>query len=169
MAHGRDRVIINRNIGCCGIVEAQGLSDSGGTSTQLLHDFCARAFHNDKQPGSVGEEAQIRQSGAFAFVLFSEADEEPRCEDPDCSCQENDTDSDYATQFRNLISSLNLGPVVDIAGKENPNTGNFIRPFIWTVNWPATRAWWMEAGVEWRAKERKSYKDYLKSVEKKGR
>ena len=45
----------------------------------------------------------------------------------------------YGLSFAAFIKKHKLGTVVASPTKENPNSGNPLKAFVWTVNWPALR------------------------------
>jgi hypothetical protein len=54
----------------------------------------------------------------------------------------------YGVQFAAYITKHKLGTVVASPTKVNPNSGNPLKAFIWTVNWPAFRKWASAHGVD---------------------
>jgi hypothetical protein len=53
----------------------------------------------------------------------------------------------YGTNFATYITKHKLGTVVATPTKVNPNSGNPLKAFIWTINWPAFKKWADTHGV----------------------
>lgn len=47
----------------------------------------------------------------------------------------------YGRKFATFLRQNHLGKVVCTPKEINPNSGNPLRAFVWTVDWPAVEAW----------------------------
>lgn len=95
---------------CCGIMEVHDLSSSHG-GVGALHDFGRIAY----DPLDVAKRR-------FRYALFTEASGySDRCDR-------------YGTSFSAFILDNKLGEVVQTGVHENPNSGNYVRAFLWTVD-----------------------------------
>jgi hypothetical protein len=95
--------------GCCGVREFHGISQ--GTPTQIIKDFATLA------------EDPYNDSDNFAHVFFTQAGKR----------------TTYGTRLAEYIKRLDLGSVVSTPVETNPNSGNPLKMFVWTVNWKALR------------------------------
>lgn len=103
---------------CCGITEIQGLSDHRN-SEEALKEFCRIAGGYDWE-------------WRFRFAVFTEA---------------GGKKSTYGKNFARYIEKHGLGEVVATKTKVNPNSGNPLKAFVWTMNIPALKSWAKENGV----------------------
>lgn len=56
-----------------------------------------------------------------------------------------DDPSGYGYQFAQFIRDNNLGEVIDaVPGGINPNSQNFIKMWIWVVDWDALHTWFLD-------------------------
>lgn len=55
---------------------------------------------------------------------------------------------DYGRAFARFVKAAGLGHVVGGKATINPETGNTIRAWVWTVNRPAYRAWGSPRGKQ---------------------
>jgi hypothetical protein len=67
----------------------------------------------------------------FRYAVFSEAG----------------TNAKYGDNFRQFIEKNDLGSVIFTSWNKNPNTGNRVRAYIWTINWTALNKWGKANGI----------------------
>ena len=107
-----------RDCACCGVKEIANLREYH-TTKEAMQDFCR---HNLRW----GKLATCRH------VFFTQAT--------------GDNNEKYGNRFAAFILKHNLGSVVRTKGDVNPNSGNYLIMWVWTVNWKATKNWWKENG-----------------------
>ena len=115
-----------RQMGCCGIKEITGLSYCVDTKT-AMQDFAiltslrkAEAYQKDLSlkwiPAPVVN---------FRYAIFSQAHKE----------------SAYGLKFAAFIRDQGLGTLEETGFSSNPNSGNQLKAWIWTVDHDALRSW----------------------------
>lgn len=98
---------------CCGAREITNLSISR-SAPQAMQEF--------------GQAIYTRSyADNFRYVIFTAAD--------------YGKPATYGTRFAKFIAKNNLGTVLETAKNRNPNTGNQVQMWVWTVNHDAVKAW----------------------------
>lgn len=104
---------------CCGLREMSGIAAPAGTILKQFGSYC----YND------GVGVAFRYEDAkFRHVIFSQAGAR----------------STYGVKLAAFITRHKLGTVVASPTKINPNSGNPLKVWIWTVNHQRTYNWWKE-------------------------
>jgi len=95
---------------CCGLKELTGISYLRGTAEQRLNAMLSQASF----------------TGRFCEVIFTWA-----------GSRRPTTNRTYGRMLANIIRDKNLGTVTAINPVRNPNSGNYVETFIWTLDRPA--------------------------------
>lgn len=103
------------DLACCGVKELNGISYDNHTPYALLLEFCKDFINNSDDP-------------EFAHVVFTQAGAKAR----------------YGINLAAYITRHKLGTIVRSAVAVNPNTSNPLVAFIWTINRPALRKWYVK-------------------------
>ena len=113
---------VTRDIACCGMREINLLS---------MHASAAIAMK------AFAEQTFNRQHTNFRYAVFSEANY-------------GDTRGLYAygREFAKFIKANKLGTVAATGWHVNPNSGNKLKAWIWTVDWDALKVWAKKARVK---------------------
>jgi hypothetical protein len=115
--------------GCCGVRELAGIGE-GNSSEFILRSFCnevyTNALFNEHQDITEGNEDR----GNFAHVFFTQAG----------------VGKTYGENLASYIQRHGLGNVVATPSMLNPNSGNNLKMWVWTVNWKTTAEWAKERG-----------------------
>lgn len=53
----------------------------------------------------------------------------------------------YAKRFRDYIINNGLGEVIETPAKINPNSGNRLKAYLWTIDQDGLAVWWEKNGV----------------------
>ena len=115
-----------RMMGCCGIKELTGLSYCVDAKT-AMQDFavltCLRKAEAYQKDGSLKWiHAPVVN---FRYVVFSQAHKE----------------SAYGLKFAAFIRDQGLGTLEETGFSINPNSGNQLKAWIWTVDHDALKSW----------------------------
>lgn len=110
---------INDQLDCCGLREMSGIYY--GTPQSTIMEFADNSYQ-DYDLISRYENANFRH------VIFSQAGSK----------------ATYGRKLAAFITKHRLGTVVSSLTKVNPNTGNPLKVWIWTVNHQRTYNWWKE-------------------------
>lgn len=99
---------------CCGLREAGGLSHSR-TPTEALKEFWeeTRTIKHEWSSGPV-------RRNKFRYVIFS-----------------GTSRGKYAEKLKAHIEANKLGEVISTGYHKNPNSGNQLQVYVWTVDWEA--------------------------------
>lgn len=110
--------MINENMGCCGMRELDGLRDNG---ERTVKQFCDELFdcYND-------ESLSISDIN-FIHVVFSDTKR-----------------SSKGSSLASYIKRKGLGSVVATSYKKNPNSGNSLKAWLWTINRYALVEWYKQ-------------------------
>lgn len=103
---------LNGGINCCGVREIDGLSD-GPSAAQNLKDFLS----------DYAEE--LDKDTPFRYAMFTQAGARR---------------TGYGFRFASLIEKKGLGTVISTGFNKNPNSGNPLKVWIWTLNLEALKA-----------------------------
>lgn len=114
-----------RNTSCCGLKEIEDLQDADEPedAVRLLLDISGTKEYSTTQHRYVP-----KLNILFSHVLFTEVI----------------GDGGYGRQLSAYVKKHHLGTVVMSSTSTNPNTGNRIRCYIWTIDKPAIKAWWLK-------------------------
>jgi len=105
------------NLECCGIRELNGLSDAESSKEALLSFYYNTSYID---------------ADRFRYVIFSQA-LSYRCGRTPAYGEK------FASYLRNLrVGSVKIATTEDV---KNPNSNNFLKVWIWTVDWDALKAW----------------------------
>lgn len=112
---------------CCGVREYHGVNeDSTGVET-VSHLLDEMGTHGDA-----------------AFILFTEVISEP----PRFGRSQRRAVPSTMKETLAIIEESGIGEVITIRARVNPNSGNTVKPYIWSVNWRAFKQW-AERDVRW--------------------
>ena len=131
-----------QNVACCGIKEISGLSNHR-TPELALKDFVAQVYRSGNarggwQPGiGTGDLTKtilpkiVAFTPRFRYAIFSQAGVQAK----------------YGVTFAKFIEDNKLGKVVRADSKfhKNPNSGNMLTAWIWTLDEKAIDAWLKES------------------------
>lgn len=104
------------NVACCGVRELSGLSCHACDPVQMMKSF-TRIY--------TGNNPYCRSNDRFRYAIFSQAGKT----------------SKYGLKFAAFIKEHGLGELVETGFHKNPNSGNYLKAWIWTVDHIAVRAW----------------------------
>lgn len=107
-------MFVTREIACCGMREI------GSLSAHRSPEEAMKAF--------AGQTLKTHQN--FRYVIFSEAVYRPAA-----------NRRGYGRAFAAFIRSEKLGKVSTTGWNVNPNSGNNLKAWIWTVDWTALQKW----------------------------
>jgi len=112
-------VHVDKYIDCCGIREISGLSYHRGPRT-AMKAFCS-VYPESKSPNN----PYSSNDSAFRYAVFSQINQ-----------------AKYGERFAAYIRDNKLGDVIETTGKHvNPNSGNVLKVFVWTVDHTAVKQW----------------------------
>jgi hypothetical protein len=102
---------------CCGIKELIGISGhrSGGALLRAILEVAQESSYEDDD---------TPWSGNFRYAIFSQA-----------------SNGKYGKKFAVFIREHNLGEVIETGTHINPNSGNLLKMWVWTVDHDAVRNW----------------------------
>lgn len=106
---------VTRQIGCCGIREIDGL-EYARDCKYALHEFLHRTKRNR----------------LFRFAIFSESN---------FTWNYHHGMTDYGQKLAAYIKQHKLGKVTKSNTAQNPNSGNNVTVWIWSVDWDALKKW----------------------------
>lgn len=112
--------MINESL-CCGVREIHELSDYQDPEQFLLCHLCV----DEKDWGNRYNRSTTVIPGNFRYAYFTQAGE----------------GSTYGTSFAEYIKKHQLGEVIETAFNVNPNSGNQLKMWVWTVNHDALKTW----------------------------
>lgn len=111
---------VNDMLNCCGLREICELSSC--TALEAMNNFVRDEFeyyHVDN------DEATLK----FRHVIFTEAGR-----------------GRYGARFAAFIRNNNLGTIIETPRERNPNSGNLLKCFVWTLNIPNIKQWAVDHG-----------------------
>jgi len=114
-----------RQLSCCGLRELSGLQGPDSPRMKMkefIRTSCPRSGRYDFRSGRYSYVGSLR----FSHVIFSEA---------------RDGAGDYGERFAAFIRRNKLGDVVASLRRVNPNSGNQVKCWVWTLNKPNLMAW----------------------------
>ena len=111
------------NLSCCGVKEIRGLSYSGSAS-EAFREFGKLTFQRTQL--DLQGNPQPAPIDKFRYVLFSQAGK---------------PEYEYGTAFAEFLREHNLGTILETSFNLNPNSGNQLKVWLWTVDWGAVKAW----------------------------
>lgn len=103
---------------CCGLDEIDGIDD---TPKNVLVSVC-----EDKYPDREWAEDGDQIGQEQAFILFTD----------------NVSDNNYGVNLAKYIKKNKLGTFTATRARENPNTGNMVRVWVWSPNEKNLKAWY---------------------------
>lgn len=113
---------------CCGIREISGLVNFQGDSEQAMLAACFRLmpepFGTRSTPYGRFMTPDLMR---FRYFIFSQAGRLQR--------------NRYGTQFAAYIEKMGFGTVIQTDNQVNPNTGNEVIVYVWTINREALITW----------------------------
>lgn len=107
---------IQQLAGCCGIKELTDLVAKGDPVLNMK-DFVSQAYDRELF------------NGKFRYGIFAEAN------------QFDSNAKTYGRQFAKLIIDNKLGTLVETERNVNPNSGNEVKVWVWTINHEAVKKW----------------------------
>ena len=115
---------IRHNLACCGVAEISGLRRYS-TPENAMRSFAkvAQAKRGVLFTDFLGMTHYTNQRGR-AFVMFSGVEQ-----------------AAYHTKFASLIRRAKLGTVTTLAPRDNPNSGNMLKVYLWAPDWMRIEAW----------------------------
>jgi hypothetical protein len=108
------------NMSCCGIKELSGLS--GLTPDSVFKEFGKQAYTKSERDGRY-------ENNRWRHAIFSQASVHAGA-------------NVYGTKFAAYIVKHKLGTVVETEELVNPNSGNYLKAWIWTVDHEAAHAFY---------------------------
>lgn len=111
---------LNSNVGCCGILELCEILGTYPRTPQKILKDCYEDFFIIRW----NHENQEVPTPSARFVLFSDIGP-----------------TKTGNALMKYIQENKLGTVVKIKSATNPNTGNLVSPYIWTVQIQKFQAW----------------------------
>jgi hypothetical protein len=119
LSEGEESMEVGDYIDCCGIREISGLSQHRGPAA-ALKSFCRGVYKTE-----YGTDAS-----RFRYSIFSQIQARQ-----------------YGDKFAAYILEHKLGDVIETTGRHvNPNSGNVLKVFVWTVDHDAVKLWWEKHG-----------------------
>lgn len=109
---------------CCGVKELTELSGTRDPAAALMTMLNYLGRHEYGGPGS----RTILHFPA-AHIIFTGVTK---------------TRSNYGERFANFIRENNLGEVIESVVKRNPNSGNPLKVWVWSIHRNNLEAWWKE-------------------------
>lgn len=107
---------------CCGIKEISGLSSRQDFTNSFIDFIRVQGFYPKEKS----------DKGFCKFLLFSQASRTPN------------PVTGYGERFQKWIRDHKFGKVTSTGGDvRNPNSGNYLKIYVWTVNWEAIRKWFL--------------------------
>ena len=110
------------DLSCCGIKEISGISSRQDFTESFIQFIGEQGFY----PATKGDKGFCR------FLLFSQASKTPN------------PVRGYGERFQKWIRDHKFGKVTSTGGDvKNPNSGNYLKIYVWTVDWEAIRKWFL--------------------------
>lgn len=116
------------NIGsmnCCGLRELSNLSGSYSPREAMQNFLQVACPRGGRYSWNTGKHTYVNEL-RFSHVIFSEA---------------KNGSGNYGERFAAYIRRNNLGDVVASGRRVNPNSGNQVKCWVWTLNKRALIAW----------------------------
>lgn len=125
-------IAVNTSFDCCGLHEINGISEYRDDNEDVLFALLTTDEGGEFDPKtdtfkelrSLDTEKLLSGS----HVVFTQA-------------SKTRVKSGYGYNLANLIEKEKLGTVVAGDPSRNPNSGNYVHPFIWTPDKKGIRAW----------------------------
>jgi hypothetical protein len=115
--NGYNSLYANQGLRCCGIKEISRLAYYG-SPTAAMRDLYKMLF----------VEGNIT-SRRFRYCIFSEAS------------VPSDSPASYGKKFCALITKCKMGSVLETQPTLNPNSGNLLKVYLWTVDFSQLERW----------------------------
>lgn len=128
---------------CCGLREIDGLKDDR-TPAMAMEEFAKEHYLIRNTWDN-----RLRDHKNFRFVIFSQAG----------------ASSTYGDAFAAYIREKELGEVVETGRHTNPNSGNILKAFIWTVDHVRVKSWWRAVKAGKNPPKRRRRKPVILSLE----
>jgi hypothetical protein len=113
--------------GCCGVWEIDGISMYRSAKPALL-DILTEKDSDWNEKARSYEEVHTLDIPEASHLIFTQAS---RTTDP----------KGYGYRLMELITAERLGTVTRGEPKKNPNSRNYIHPFIWALDVAGIKAW----------------------------
>lgn len=114
-----------RNMTCCGLREITGL-EFAGDGKEAMTEFVEAAFPKSRRYNFDKHEYEYIARLNFSHAVFSEA---------------QDGAGSYGEKFSAYILKNKLGDVIASQRRVNPNSGNRLKVWIWTLNKQGLKKW----------------------------
>ncbi len=114
-------------VSCCGLREAEDVGVHE-TPEEALQDLCANASTADPYGRSEANQLFQPSLGGFSHIVFTGAAATSR--------------RTYADKLAAYIRRHKLGAVTTARKARNPNSGNILGVYVWTVNRRVLAAWY---------------------------
>lgn len=114
-----------RDLSCCGMREITGL-EFEGMGKEAMEAFVKAAFPRERTYNYGKHKYEYIARLTFSHVVFSEA---------------RDGAGSYGERFAAYITRNGLGDVIASQRRVNPNSGNQLKCWIWTLNKAALKTW----------------------------
>ena len=114
-----------RRLMCCGVMEASGVASS-------VRNYGPKGALRSILNASLINTDSINRK--FAFLLFTQAISP-------ITMINRDDDTKYGDRLKDFILENKLGTVTQTEEVINPNSGNYITMYMWTVDWKAVGKW----------------------------
>lgn len=116
---------VDSYINCCGIREISSLSYYRGPKAAMI-GFCDQVY--SRLLGNPPHTYMSNDNSNFRYAVFSQAGARGA----------------YGQRFAAYITENNLGEVIETGRHVNPNSGNQLKVFVWTVDHDAVKLWMKE-------------------------
>lgn len=103
---------------CCGVREYSGLN---GRNKEILEYVIDYRF-------AIGHRLGQYMPENFRYLIFTD-----------------NREFENGDSLRNFITERNLGTVIETASNHNPNSGNMVKVYIWTLDDKALMTWYNSA------------------------
>ena len=108
---------------CCGVKEISGLSDYE-SAAYAMQDFWNTTYGR-KVPNLIGNNLVPAPMVNFRYCIFTQARHT----------------YDYGIDFAKFITNNKLGTIAETDFNTNPNSGNDVKVWIWTIDHNALGRW----------------------------
>lgn len=114
------------HLGCCGVKEVTGLSQEK-SAPQAMRNLAKQTWSATCMGERLGERIPAPYE-RFRYLIFTQAL----------------TDAVYGINFAAFIRKNRLGEVIETDFNRNPNSGNLVKVWVWTVDHEACKRWLVE-------------------------
>ena len=118
-------MIVQELPGCCGIRELNNLSRDADSQASII-SFGLQCYEKHLEgtlKNEYGDDVRLDRD-KFRYGLFSQANSPSATPNP----------ATYGERFAAYIASNMLGEVTETGTHKNPNTGNLLKVWVWTID-----------------------------------